>query len=417
MRKSVFTTLAVSFAFINLIFSQDNYKLMFYNVLNYPTQAPANRIQHLQTILDDYRPDIFMICELNSEEGADNILNIMKEINGDYESADFELNSSDNTIGNSNELQNMMFFNSSKFTLEEQFIIPSIYRDFNHYRLKSVTINNSIDPIFLEVLVGHLKASSGETNEQLRLTMVNDLINYIETMPADSNIIFGGDLNLYTSNEPAFQELIDANNDIVLVDPANRPGNWHNNQSFVDMFTQSTRTQSGLGGASGGFDDRFDFLLTSNNMITNSDIYYVNNSYQVYGNNANFNCYNQSINSSNCDGDNYNQIIRDRLYNMSDHLPVTLELQLNETLNTSNISNDCGLKIIGSNLISEQLQIQITINQSQVFVIYNTLGQAVQNIQTYRKGFVNIDVSKLPTGIYYLASKTDTETILKFIIE
>ena len=63
MRKSVFTTLAVSFAFINLIFSQDNYKLMFYNVLNYPTQAPANRIQHLQTILDDYRPDIFMICE------------------------------------------------------------------------------------------------------------------------------------------------------------------------------------------------------------------------------------------------------------------------------------------------------------------------------------------------------------------
>ena len=310
MRKSVFTTLAVSFAFINLIFSQDNYKLMFYNVLNYPTQAPANRIQHLQTILDDYRPDIFMICELNSEEGADNILNIMKEINGDYESADFELNSSDNTIGNSNELQNMMFFNSSKFTLEEQFIIPSIYRDFNHYRLKSVTINNSIDPIFLEVLVGHLKASSGETNEQLRLTMVNDLINYIETMPADSNIIFGGDLNLYTSNEPAFQELIDANNDIVLVDPANRPGNWHNNQSFVDMFTQSTRTQSGLGGASGGFDDRFDFLLTSNNMITNSDIYYVNNSYQVYGNNANFNCYNQSINSSNCDGDNYNQIIR-----------------------------------------------------------------------------------------------------------
>ena len=142
-----------------------------------------------------------------------------------------------------------------------------------------ITINNSIDPIFLEVLVGHLKASSGETNEQLRLTMVNDLINYIETMPADSNIIFGGDLNLYTSNEPAFQELIDANNDIVLVDPANRPGNWHNNQSFVDMFTQSTRTQSGLGGASGGFDDRFDFLLTSNNMITNSDIYYVNNSY------------------------------------------------------------------------------------------------------------------------------------------
>ena len=90
MRKRVFISLAITFVFINLLVSQGNYKLMFYNVLNYPIQEPANRIQYLQTILDDYRPDIFMICELNNEEGADNILNIMKEINDDYERADIE---------------------------------------------------------------------------------------------------------------------------------------------------------------------------------------------------------------------------------------------------------------------------------------------------------------------------------------
>jgi hypothetical protein len=348
MRKRVFITLAITFVFINLLVSQGNYKLMFYNVLNYPIQEPANRIQYLQTILDDYRPDIFMICELNNEEGADNILNIMKEINDDYERADFELNSSDNSIGNSNNFQNLIFFNSSKFTLEEQFIIPSIYRDFNHYRLKSTTNTEEIDSVFIEVLVGHLKASSGETNEQLRLTMVNDLLDYVNTMPSDSNIVFGGDLNVYTFNEPAFLELLDTSNNIVFADPANRLGNWHNNSSFIDMFTQSTRTQSGLGGASGGFDDRFDFVLTSSNMLTNSDIYYVDNSYEVYGNNANFNCYNQSINSSNCDGDDYNQIIRNALYNMSDHLPVTLELQLNETLNNKDVSDDIGFQIMNN---------------------------------------------------------------------
>ncbi|MDG2351090.1 MAG: T9SS type A sorting domain-containing protein [Flavobacteriaceae bacterium] len=390
---------------------------MFYNVLNYPIQEPANRIQYLQTILDDYRPDIFMICELNNEEGADNILNIMKEINDDYERADFELNSSDNSIGNSNNFQNLIFFNSSKFTLEEQFIIPSIYRDFNHYRLKSTTNTEEIDSVFIEVLVGHLKASSGETNEQLRLTMVNDLLDYVNTMPSDSNIVFGGDLNVYTFNEPAFLELLDTSNNIVFADPANRLGNWHNNSSFIDMFTQSTRTQSGLGGASGGFDDRFDFILTSSNMLTNSDIYYVDNSYEVYGNNANFNCYNQSINSSNCDGDDYNQIIRNALYNMSDHLPVTLELQLNETLNNKDVSDDIGFQIMGPNLISEQLNVKITTNQAQFLVIYNTLGQVVTTLKIDQLGVAIIDVSKLSSGIYYLTSKTNLSSILKFIIE
>ncbi len=417
MRKRVFITLAITFVFINLLVSQGNYKLMFYNVLNYPIQEPANRIQYLQTILDDYRPDIFMICELNNEEGADNILNIMKEINDDYERADFELNSSDNSIGNSNNFQNLIFFNSSKFTLEEQFIIPSIYRDFNHYRLKSTTNTEEIDSVFIEVLVGHLKASSGETNEQLRLTMVNDLLDYVNTMPSDSNIVFGGDLNVYTFNEPAFLELLDTNNNIVFADPANRLGNWHNNSSFIDMFTQSTRTQSGLGGASGGFDDRFDFVLTSSNMLTNSDIYYVDNSYEVYGNNANFNCYNQSINSSNCDGDDYNQIIRNALYNMSDHLPVTLELQLNETLNNKDVSDDIGFQIMGPNLISEQLNVKITTNQAQFLVIYNTLGQVVTTLKIDQLGVAIIDVSKLSSGIYYLTSKTNLSSILKFIIE
>lgn len=417
MRKRVFITLAITFVFINLLVSQGNYKLMFYNVLNYPIQEPANRIQYLQTILDDYRPDIFMICELNNEEGADNILNIMKEINDDYERADFEFNSSDNSIGNSNNFQNLIFFNSSKFTLEEQFIIPSIYRDFNHYRLKSTTNTEEIDSVFIEVLVGHLKASSGETNEQLRLTMVNDLLDYVNTMPSDSNIVFGGDLNVYTFNEPAFLELLDTSNNIVFADPANRLGNWHNNSSFIDMFTQSTRTQSGLGGASGGFDDRFDFVLTSSNMLTNSDIYYVDNSYEVYGNNANFNCYNQSINSSNCDGDDYNQIIRNALYNMSDHLPVTLELQLNETLNNKDVSDDIGFQIMGPNLISEQLNVKITTNQAQFLVIYNTLGQVVTTLKIDQLGVAIIDVSKLSSGIYYLTSKTNLSSILKFIIE
>ena len=50
--------------------------------------------------------------------------------------ANFELNTSDDANGNQNDLQNLLFFDSSKFNLESQTIIPTVYRDFNHYKLK-----------------------------------------------------------------------------------------------------------------------------------------------------------------------------------------------------------------------------------------------------------------------------------------
>ncbi len=130
------------------------------------------------------------------------------------------------------------------------------------------------------MVVCHLKASSGPDNAQRRFEQVQELDTYLNTLPSDSHILLGGDLNLYTATESAFQELLDSSNHITLADPANRIGNWNNNVNFVDVFTQSTRTQSGLGGTTGGFDDRFDFILTSQNLITGSTISYVNDSYK-----------------------------------------------------------------------------------------------------------------------------------------
>ncbi|MBT8274317.1 MAG: hypothetical protein KJO77_10960, partial [Bacteroidia bacterium] len=48
------------------IFGQTTFKAMFYNVLNYPDQGPANRIDNLDVILLDFQPDIFMACEINT---------------------------------------------------------------------------------------------------------------------------------------------------------------------------------------------------------------------------------------------------------------------------------------------------------------------------------------------------------------
>ncbi len=398
---------------------QETFKVMFYNVLNYPDQGPVTRINNLEVIIQDYQPDIFMVCEVNNEQGSIDILNVIQGVKTQYVGAAFVLNTSDDNTGNQNVLQNMLYYDSSKFILEAQTEIATIFRDFNHYTLKLNSVDQISNPVILNVIVCHLKSSSGTENQNLRLQMVNDLVAYLSTLPSDEFVLLGGDLNLYTQSEPAFQELIDTSNNITFIDPADRIGSWHNNLTYVDVFTQSTRTQSGLGGATGGFDDRFDFILTSENMLTSTDLNYVSSSYQVYGNNGNTNCYNQEINSSNCSGTDYDQTIRDALYFMSDHLPVTVNLQTDETiLGLDDVVINEALKIIGGNLVTDWIEFQLQPSQIDAdnFKIFNTLGQEFGTYTIKNLNHIKINVSNWSNGIYYVVLSNKIVKPLKFII-
>ncbi|VAV83309.1 Endonuclease/exonuclease/phosphatase [hydrothermal vent metagenome] len=416
MKKNRIIALLICLFGINTMFSQETFKIMHYNLLNYPLQD-ASKLQYLEVILDTYRPDLFTVNELNNQAGADAILSSLQFINPNYNSATFVTNSSDDNIGDQNDLQNFVYFDSSKFILISQTQVKTIFRDFNHYTFKLNTVNQAVNPIFIQVIVCHLKASSGTTNQNLRLQMVNDLETYLDTFPSTDYVILGGDLNLYTSSEPAFVELTDVTNNITFVDPANSIGSWHNNTNYLDVFTQSTRTQTGLGGATGGFDDRFDFILTSESMLTNPDIFYVSNSYQVYGNNGNLNCFNSEINTNNCSGITFDATIRNALYNMSDHLPVTLELQTNETLSTISYTLTQAFRILGSNLVTDKLSIQIDTNKfkSDFIYIFNTLGQKIESFKVENLNLLQLNVSNLSNGIYYIAASNYDLKPLKFI--
>lgn len=409
-----------------VVTAQETFKTMFYNVLNFPDQLPATRIDDLEVVLNNYQPDIFAICELNNETGANTILSTLQNINPNFQRASFQLNTSDNSIGNQNDLQNMIYFDSLKFSLElfsgglDQAIVTTLFRDFNHYRLKLNTVDQNTNPIFLNVIVCHLKASSGSDNELLRLSMVEDLKDYLDTLSSNEYVMLMGDLNVYRSSEAAFQLLISSSNNIPFVDPANRIGSWHNNDDFIDVFTQSTRTQSGIGGSTGGFDDRFDFILTSENMQTSTEMSYVTGTYQVFGNNGLTNCYNQAINSSACGGasDEFSQSIRNTLHNFSDHLPVTLEIQTDETLNTETFTaNIDAIKFVGTNIISNSIKLKVN-NQSlniNQLNIYNSLGQLVKTISLKNSIYINKDISNLSRGIYYIATPSLNFEPLKFI--
>ncbi len=403
------------------VVAQETFKVMFYNLLNYPTENTiSNREQYLETILEDYLPDLFLVCELNNETGANTIEGITQSsIRSSYTMANYASNTSDDASGNQNNLQNLLYYDSSKFILEAQIIIPTDLRDFNIYKLQLNTIDQVSNPVEIYVVVCHLKASSGTSNAQRRFNMVQELEDFFSLLPSDAYVLLGGDLNLYTASEPAFQELTNNSNNITLVDPANRIGGWSNNTSFLDVFTQSTRTQNNLGGTSGGFDDRFDFILTSQNMLNStSAIRYVNDSYEAYGNNKQLSCYNSAINDSDCSGPLYSFQIRNALHNFSDHLPVTVLLETDETLLNVEALEVAKKLLLKKNLVESELA--ITINAVELLnrelVIHNHLGQNVKSISINALDDMVVDISELNNGIYYIAISGLHINPLKFVV-
>ena len=395
---------------------QSTIKTMFYNLLEFPEALPGNRSTILQNILNEYEPDIFMVCELQSEEGADEILDVSLNDGGsNYSRAPYFENQSGFA-----DLQQLIFFRTSKFTLISSEIITTSVRDINHYTLQANTADGDSDPLLIEVFVTHLKASTGGENEMKRLQMVQAFTNKLEELDPNSFVIFSGDLNLYTSTELAYQELLDPTNAITMVDPIDTPGLWHSNANFKSVHTQSTRTNSGPfgAGAGGGMDDRFDFILVSENMLANPSLRYIENSYKAFGNNGN--CFNKSISDNDCNG-TFSQALRDNLFSMSDHLPVTMELETDKEIILNNVSFTENLTTISieNTLAKTFLRIKVH-NQVQVLdinklTIYNTLGQKVLDYKLNSSAdIIQIPVSHLANGMYYIKPDTGHKP-LKFI--
>lgn len=404
--------------------SQTTVKTMFYNLLNYDSDFNSqNRTPYLSTILQNVQPDLFMVCELKNETASNYLFNnAVLPNNTDFKKAEFRYSNSAATG-----LLQMVYYNSKKLILESSNVVPTNIRDINHYTFKLNTENADIEPITLEVFVTHLKASSGNTNREKRLNSIQDFNNYLEKFREDANIIFAGDFNFYTSNEEGFQELIDPNNAIQIVDPVNRlcpvfPDDnkdyfdddynstyFWNNSSFADVHSQSTRNSQVNGdGAGGGMDDRFDFIMMSKNFTTSSDFYYVNDSYKTIGNNGN--CYNSYVSNTNCTG-TFSQELRNALYNFSDHLPIVMEIETPK--NTLSIpKNYQPVSFINTNIVTNNVTLAVKEKVNSI-IIYNQLGQIIYQTKNINQDKLNIDTSTFSKGIYYL--KTDAYQPLKFV--
>ena len=324
-------------AVISSSIAQTEINVLCYNVLNFPQGEMQNREDTLRKIFNYTQPDLILLQELKSETGLNSIVEVScADLDGEYVSSTWVSQQS-----NQNSdwlLQQAIVYNNEVFGLAEERLKTTPVRDINIYKLflRDEGLSQGADTTFMYVFNTHLKSSSGSDNEQLRLEMAEVFVNALTEIDPASLCIFGGDFNLYGSDEPAYELLLSGTNSIVFQDPIDAPGSWTSSSyPFKEILTQSTRTSSIFGdGAGGGLDDRFDFILASENVMDPSSVlHYQEDSYLSLGNNGT--CYNQNI--LDCEEDNpvpYD-ILR-AMYYMSDHLPIIMKLETSVVLNTSN---------------------------------------------------------------------------------
>ncbi len=408
MRKIILVAIiSLSALFTN---AQDVLKVMQYNLLNYGNVTSYcttdNNDFHdkeplLHEIVQYIQPDIFTVNELGNvtyvhQRILDSVMN--KNSIKQYGKADYV-----NTNGS--DLVNMLYYNTDKLVYVSAESIQNEVRDIVLYRMyyNSPNLAQSNDTAWINAIVCHLKASSGSTEQATRARMTAAAMAYLKLHNYSGNNMFMGDFNIYKSSEDCYENLIDESDiNYKFFDPISTPGNWNNSSSYAAVHTQSTHSSSNGCAAGGGLDDRFDFILISNDLKQgNNHITYKDNSYKVIGNDGNH--FDKSINNGTNNSVPAN--ILNALYNHSDHLPITLELEVD------NIASGIGKAGNNNFIINFQnptngildLHIESDNNDRKNIQIWSIQGQKI-----YDKSFSgniinkNISIENRANGMYIL---------------
>ena len=212
----------------------------------------------------------------------------------------------------------------------------------------------------LHIFNAHFEAGDGAGDLTGRFTESVNIRERADSLGAGANVIVAGDLNVDSSFESSFVRLyaepgtfieddvftgevgggapfsttVDRTlGDGQVFDPIDRPGVWTNNFSFADIHTQSpfNSGDSSSPFTGGGIDDRFDFILTSGELLDEDGVAIIDGSYRAFGNNGS--TFNDQINDGNTI--NINGLtsfttaeLLDALAVASDHLPVVADFQL-----------------------------------------------------------------------------------------
>ncbi len=391
--------------------------LMYRNISSYCTASnnnPANKDNYMNTIVSYLLPDIITVNEMVGDggTGANRLLTNALNQNGRnyYKQSNYSANSS---------LCNMLYYNANKFALYTQDKIDRglnntmLVRQIDVYTLYYLD-NSQLemgDTNFLTVYVAHLKAGNTNSDVSDRAKATAAVMDYHDTHYSEKHsYVFAGDFNMYTSNEQGFIHLVgDPNSSIRFKDPVKQSGSWNNNGSFASIHTQSTRV-SGSCHSGGGLDDRFDFILCGQEILSNERGYgYVNGSYKALGNDGQH--FNSDINS----GIN-NAVpasVLSALYGMSDHLPVAMQIKVNRTT-ASTLRGIHSNHLMINNPIGSFLRWKMQLPMEGFLDIVDLHGQQVIHEKIIAsESWNSINVSMLPPGIYMAIVSSNNKQVVR----
>lgn len=399
------------------------YNLMWYRASSAPcthNQNPSNRDNELKTILNYSNPDIFIVNELGANPSNGPFL---KDFVLDQNGPRYLQSSYSNN--NFSSLTNLMFYDSAKVKLWGQDFIDkdlsgnSLVRGIDVYKLyyKDKKLSQGADTVFFAIITGHLKAGNGTPEALERLDATEAVMDYVENHLSIDNVIFCGDFNVYSNSEPAFQKLINySDTSENFVDPIQQLGAWNNNSNYAAFHTQSTHSSGSGCYSGGGLDDRFDFILISEELKSGrKNLKFVPNSYLAIGQDGNH--FNQSVNNGT--NGNVPSSIANALYNFSDHLPV--RMQLDVKLSSIGITENPFNRLSFTNPIDRRLALSFgkPFESSVAVQLISITGKVVYAAfaEAGTKKFT-ITTAALPKGIYILHLRNiEGESIIKKIIK
>lgn len=223
-------------------------------------------------------------------------------------------------------------------------------RNADRWKLRLVGYDSPAATFF--IYSAHLKAGTNQSDEQTRASGANAIRNNADALPAGTLVIYAGDFNVYSNNEPAYQRFI-APGTAQAFDPLGS-GSWGGSGNAI-KHTQSPQLNGPLVG--GGMDDRFDMQLSTAGWHDGEGLALIPTTYRSLGNDGQH--YNLAIN----DGDNFyypgdlprSNALADDLYDASDHVPVVADYQLPAAM-TATLPADFGRVIQGA---SVRLDLQV----------------------------------------------------------
>lgn len=412
------STLISSFSLISLIFlislsssAQDTVRVMHYNLLMYGNCSGVTSNQKdgwLETIMNHYQPDILTVNEMSDRIAFANRIKSRALTYGNMEYTSFT-----NTTASS--IVNMMFYNPQKFGYKGIEKIGNALRDINVYTLYHLNSIQNNDTVFLYCIVAHLKAGNGTGDQNQRVVATQQIMNWVTSHPdVGGNFMVLGDLNIYGANEDAWVNLVRNSNTPRFYDPTGLTNGW--NASSVRYMTQSTRC-SGVGdcGVSGCLDDRFDFILPTDAIMSGTaGIAYVQDSYAAYGNDGMI-PFNGNISASCASNSAVPGNVCNALINMSDHLPVVMELAFLRTNGLGDLFTGIpGLSLQPVNPFEDQLNCAWKKSTPEPIRLQWRLIDAQGKLcfakaETLKSasGMISIPTAHLSPGLYLLQTKDE----------